>query len=513
MSSFATWLDGSGRALITWLSTANVWTAALLAGALVLDRLSARRVRASWRIALYLPIVLRLVLPAGWSIPLRHVPRAVTFLTALPAGLAPPAVGAGAASRPLAPSLLLVAYLLGAIGVAFALLRNRRATRRALAAASPIELRVAGASPPCPILRDAHLGPMVVGLLSPRIVLPAKLLDSDDAHALSVVLRHESAHLRRRDPWLSAAMQLLLVVCWPVLAVWIATWRVRQLMEIACDEQALENAGATERRDYGHALLDLAEGRSRSLFPAAGSLHFGSSLRSRIEALSLRRRWPVLAQASVVVGIVLLFVACSSLGATWTPPPGGALRSYDDLKTYCAPFFGDGKGSKDWNNAWMSMRTDGLPAEQVALCRSPTVLRFANDETASEARHALAQIGLDFFRAYEMRGRRMCPTTSAIPRQVQPVGVKYQPRYDSNKSNEWAEDPGWDCMNFAMSRPMFFQYEVVSDSDGFVATARGKVPVGGQTNDVTMVLRGAMKDGDLHVATSIEETWKPVDSR
>ena len=23
----------------------------------------------------------------------------------------------------------------------------------------------------------------------------------------------------------------------------------------------------------------------------------------------------------------------------------------------------------------------------------------------------------------------------------------------------------------------------------------------------------AMKDGDLHVATSIEETWKPVDSR
>ncbi len=519
MSSLLASLDGSGRSLITWLGTANVWAAVLLAGALVVDRLSARRVRASWRIALYLPIVLRLVLPVSWSIPIRHVPNAVTIFTAVPSGFVPPPEGVDVGPRFLAPSLFVCAYLFGALGIAIALLRSRRAIRRALATASVVELRTAGAAPPCPVVRHVDLGPMVVGLLSPVIVLPAHLLDGGDAHALSAVLRHETAHLRRRDPWLAAAMQLLLVFCWPVLALWIATWRVRALMEIACDEQALLNAGPVERRNYGHALLDLAEGRSRSLVPAAGRLHFGSSLRSRIEALTPQRRWPLLAQAVVVPSVVLAFVACSSLAATpsvhgpgtWTAPPGGALRTYDDLEVYCAPFFGKGEHGKDWNDAWNATPTDGLPAEQVALCRAPKILQFANDEAASEARHALAQIALDFFRAFEMRGRKMCPSAAPIPNRVQPLGTKYQPVFETNKRNEWANDPGWGCMSFAFSQPIFFQYELISDAQGFAATARGKLRANGHDNDVTMILRGVMKDGDLHVAQSIEETWTPID--
>jgi hypothetical protein len=125
------------------------------------------------------------------------------------------------------------------------------------------------------------------------------------------VLRHEAAHLRRRDAWLLVGMQVLLVAAWPVAPLWIAVGRVRRLIELACDEAALAGADASERRRYGHVLLDMAERFSVSPL-GAGELGFGSTLRARIAALAPRRRWPLAAQAlALSIAPAALLAACS----------------------------------------------------------------------------------------------------------------------------------------------------------------------------------------------------------
>jgi hypothetical protein len=60
-------IDRFGHALASWLLPINVWTAALLACILLVDLALARYARASLRIALYSPILLRVVLPFSAS--------------------------------------------------------------------------------------------------------------------------------------------------------------------------------------------------------------------------------------------------------------------------------------------------------------------------------------------------------------------------------------------------------------------------------------------------------------
>jgi hypothetical protein len=62
MNSVVGWLALVGGSLVAWVRVMTLWTAALLAGAIVLDTLLARRVRAAWRVALYAPIALRVLL-------------------------------------------------------------------------------------------------------------------------------------------------------------------------------------------------------------------------------------------------------------------------------------------------------------------------------------------------------------------------------------------------------------------------------------------------------------------
>jgi beta-lactamase regulating signal transducer with metallopeptidase domain len=311
-------LETAGRALVDRALTLNAWTAVLLGGALLVDRMLARRARASLRIALYAPVALRILLPLDWSLPIQGGPHLVSVLT--PPALLAQQAPVGLASWQ-APSWHAVAVLLYVAVAAFLAARAvvaRVRLGRALAGARPGA--VEGPPLPCPVVQHDELGPMVVGLLSPRIVLPRRLLAPGEENALACVLGHEAAHVRRHDAWLSASMQLLATAAWPVAPLWIAIARVRQLVELACDEAALAGADANGRRHYGHALLDMAEWRWAVTPLGAGELHFGSTLRSRVEALASQRHWPVAAQAlALSIAPIVMLGACSGTAASPAP--------------------------------------------------------------------------------------------------------------------------------------------------------------------------------------------------
>jgi hypothetical protein len=425
---------------------------------------------------------------------------------------------------------LVLAYVAVSLALVLVRVRARLRLRDELAAARPVDVRPATAGAPCPVLEHAELGPMVVGALRPRIVLPSLLPAPEEESKLACVLGHESAHVRRRDPWLMAVMQVLLVAFWPVLPLWLAAHRVRALVEMACDGAALADADAGARHRYGHALLDMTEWRSVTLAPlGAGELHFGSALRARIEALANARRWPRAVQVALVALAVVSFAACSSVGSgpsttgdpatvrggqgqAWSPPPSGEIANEGELLQYCGALF-DVKLRGDTAKmiaAYRTGPTDGLPAEQVAFCRSPAVLEFI-DTTAwsAEGRNALGQIGKDIAAAYGkssvVGNFELCPSGPPVPRTAQAPGVKYQPSWP----DDWKDGAGWSCLNFSMSVPMYFRYELVSDGRSFKATAHAQHRnVAGQIVDVTMVLRGEIRpDHVLQIAPKLEETW------
>jgi beta-lactamase regulating signal transducer with metallopeptidase domain len=324
ISGVAGALDSFGRALVGWVVQQNFSTALLLVGALALDRALARRARASLRVALYAPVALRVLLPLDWNLRIPSAPPVETIFAPLLVG-ARSALDATPSSTLSWYALAAGLYIIGAILLAARAIFARVRLGRALVQASPVvglDFHLG-----CAVMQHADLGPIAVGVLTPRIVVPRELLGKQNEHALACVLRHEVAHLYRRDTWLSAAMLFLGIAAWPVIPVWIAIARVRQLVELACDENALEGADASERRRYGHVLLDIAESRSSAIASmGAGGLYFGSTLRARVEALAMQRHWPLGAQAlALSLAPIVLFLAC---GGSAAPPVFGHVTTY-----------------------------------------------------------------------------------------------------------------------------------------------------------------------------------------
>jgi hypothetical protein len=317
-------LASLGSTVLSRAVPLTITTAALLAAAVLLDRLLSRRTRASLRILFYAPIALHVLLPRMLAPRIAGAPDVDAL--ALPLAR----IAGGTADAPSSwPAIVGAIYLAVAVLLAARAVRAHVLLARAVAAAEPAPDLGADA-PACPVVVHDELGPLVSGLVAPRIVLPRRMVDPELSalgvdEPLRCVLRHEAAHVHRRDAWLSAAMTLFAVVLWPVPPIWFAIGRVRRLIELACDEAAVADRAPAERRRYAHVLLDLAERADTTIAPLSPALHFGAGLRARIEALASAPSWPRAAQMIVAIAAPLaLFAACSAAPAS----PGNDASGY-----------------------------------------------------------------------------------------------------------------------------------------------------------------------------------------
>lgn len=100
----------------------------------------------------------------------------------------------------------------------------------------------------------AGVGPAVVGVLRPRIVLPADFHSRYDPSERAVLLAHERNHLAAGDAQINALVLLLRGLCWFNPLVHIAAARLRIDQELACDAAVVARFPA-ERRRYGELML------------------------------------------------------------------------------------------------------------------------------------------------------------------------------------------------------------------------------------------------------------------
>ena len=99
--------------------------------------------------------------------------------------------------------------------------------------------------------------PAALGLWSPMIVLPAWALAELPAGELSIILRHEFAHLRRWDDWTNLVQKIVRAVFFFHPAVWWIESRLSVEREMACDDIVV--AETDNPMGYANCLVSLLE--------------------------------------------------------------------------------------------------------------------------------------------------------------------------------------------------------------------------------------------------------------
>ena len=157
--------------------------------------------------------------------------------------------------------------------------------------------------------------PAVVGVLRPRIVMPADALFRYDATERRLMLAHEREHIRHGDLLANAAVVVLRCVFWFNPLLHVAVRRFRDDQELACDARVIAR-NPQQRRAYGEAMFKTQLATQR--LPLG--CHWGQShpLKERIEMLkqptpsSLRRN----SGRALVIAILL-----ASGYAAWAAQP------------------------------------------------------------------------------------------------------------------------------------------------------------------------------------------------
>ncbi|MEM1059145.1 MAG: M56 family metallopeptidase [Verrucomicrobiota bacterium] len=229
--------------------------------------------------------------------------------------------------------------------------RHRFCTDPALLEELEDARRRAGVWRPVGLVVDEDIpGPMVMGWLHARLLLPAWVATELNLEERRRVFRHELAHVRHHDllvNWLEAACS---VVHWFNPLVYLVARRGAAAREERADRAAIR-WGGDDPSAYGQTLCALLR-RTRVRVPlpaAAGMAESGRGLRARMRGLAATAATPLGRMAGVTLACgMLVFGAVAApdnyVGAQGTKPAVTAMRGW--LATV-----DEGKYAESWDEA------------------------------------------------------------------------------------------------------------------------------------------------------------------
>jgi len=349
----------------------STWVMGVLLG---LNWLLARRVRAVFRYALLLLVLVKLVLPPSlafptglgywlWPEPTRQTSSARVTSVTLAAGPSRGALDAKAfpsgvaavptnEARPRSalgwPAVLLLGWLAGLAALTACWIRRTCQVARLTVKASFISPRKTEAQAAPPALLDllqsccAQLGvrvpvrlrlseypasAAVCGLVRPVILVPKLLVERLTAAQWRAVLLHELGHIKRGDLWVNHVQTLLQIFYWYHPLLWLANAVIRRVREQAVDELVMVAMRETEDV-YPATLLEVAKlaflrhGSSLGLVGIAESRH---GLKERIQQL-LSKPIPRSARLGWVGAMTILLLAAVVLPMAKAERPVAAIK-------------------------------------------------------------------------------------------------------------------------------------------------------------------------------------------
>lgn len=323
-------IRGGENLILTNLQAVSIQGSALILLVLLLRRLLRGHVSQRTIYCLWLPVLVRLVIPERWV----RIPSPLSLLNAvqytagrLPGEFRPLlrnlTTGQVYVTETASPVLRAAAFdwqLIGGVVwlAGFLILTccitavNHRfrqglyRTRRPLPLVNPLPVyAVPGLPSPC----------LAIVKKERAVYVPSEA--ARDAELLRHALAHENAHAQLGDLDFEVWRIALTAFFWWNPLVWLAVACSRQDAELACDEAALEALGEEERLAYGRTLVRLASGRKQHFICGTSMSHAGRALRERIRQIAHRpkhsRLWTALAVLVLLPGIVCAFTTAAAV--------------------------------------------------------------------------------------------------------------------------------------------------------------------------------------------------------
>jgi len=158
--------------------------------------------------------------------------------------------------------------------------------------------------------RNMGMGPALVGVLWPRLVLPSDFEARFEPRERALILAHEQRHLKAGDTRINTLIVLFSCLNWFNPLVHIAAFFARVDQELACDAAVVERFPG-ERRTYAEALLKTQ--LAAAPLPLGCYWPGGSSnlLKERLEMLASKTH----GRARRLAGAAALTLICATGGA------------------------------------------------------------------------------------------------------------------------------------------------------------------------------------------------------
>ena len=197
--------------------------------------------------------------------------------------------------------------------------------------------------------------PFVVGVVRPALVLPMGwALDEK-------VVLHELLHLKYRDVWAGWLTTALRCLHWCNPFLWFVFDKTGNDRESLCDQRVLERLEGEDRRDYGRCLLAMADDKAVRTPGATTMANGARAVKARIEAIARFKRFPQgmgLVSGCIVFALSLSLVAGVPVSAAGTDdtvetPDGGnpailALAAQNRATTVAGALDAYGKALYHW---------------------------------------------------------------------------------------------------------------------------------------------------------------------
>lgn len=171
------------------------------------------------------------------------------------------------------------------------------------------------------VVTRSRIGPAVVGVLRPTIVLPAAIVAGKSPRELEPLIAHELIHVRRGDLWVGVWQVAAQAVWWFHPLVWLANRMAVRDAERCCDEEALRSLNLDPAR-YARALADVLELKHKlkpvPVFPGVRPVEVTSKRLERIMKLgqesSSNKPWRRRVLMLVAAAVALPGAALSVVG-------------------------------------------------------------------------------------------------------------------------------------------------------------------------------------------------------
>ncbi len=149
--------------------------------------------------------------------------------------------------------------------------------------------------------------PCLIGIVEPKLIVTNEFINSDNK-TIEYVIFHELAHYKRKDYIYNFILIIINVIHWFNPLVWVFLKKIRQDMELAADEIALENIEDTKA--YGKTLINASiDDEGRNFINELCFKDEEDNLTRRIKMIKLKDKFKkhrfVIAMGSVLIILIV----------------------------------------------------------------------------------------------------------------------------------------------------------------------------------------------------------------